>query len=63
MHGQSRSLPAVDLVEEVVPLGDRELTVLRPRNTEALIDEEQRDMAARKGQVEQVIGLATALAD
>jgi len=30
----------VDLVEEVVPLGDRELTVLRPRDTEALIDED-----------------------
>jgi predicted nicotinamide N-methyase len=29
----------VDLVEEVVPLADRELAVLRPRDTEALIDE------------------------
>jgi predicted nicotinamide N-methyase len=30
----------VDLVEEVVPLGDRDLAVLRPRDSEALIDEE-----------------------
>jgi predicted nicotinamide N-methyase len=30
----------VDLVEEVVPLRDRELVVLRPRDSEALIDEE-----------------------
>jgi predicted nicotinamide N-methyase len=29
----------VDLVEEVVPLADRELAVLRPRDTDALIDE------------------------
>ena len=29
----------MDLVEEVVPLADRELAVLRPRNSEALIDE------------------------
>lgn len=31
---------AVDLVEEVIPLRDRELVVLRPRDAEALIDEE-----------------------
>jgi len=30
----------VDLVEEIVPLRDRELAVLRPRDSEALIDEE-----------------------
>ena len=30
----------MDLVEEVVPLRDRELAVLRPRDPEALIDEE-----------------------
>jgi predicted nicotinamide N-methyase len=30
----------VDLVEEVVPLRDRELAVLRPRDSEALLDEE-----------------------
>jgi predicted nicotinamide N-methyase len=30
----------VDLVEEIVPLRDRELVVLRPRDSEALIDEE-----------------------
>ena len=30
----------MDLVEEVVPLRDRELCVLRPRDSEALIDEE-----------------------
>ena len=30
----------MDLVEEVVPLRDRELTVLRPRDSEALIDEQ-----------------------
>ena len=35
-----RSLPHVDLVEEVVLLRDRELAVLRPRDSEALIDEE-----------------------
>ena len=29
----------MDLVEEVVPLADRELAVLRPRNSEALLDE------------------------
>jgi predicted nicotinamide N-methyase len=29
----------VDLVEEVVPLADRELAVLRPRDSEALVDE------------------------
>jgi predicted nicotinamide N-methyase len=29
----------VDLVEEIVPLTDRELAVLRPRDSEALIDE------------------------
>jgi predicted nicotinamide N-methyase len=29
----------VDLVEEVVPLGDRELAVLRPRDADALLDE------------------------
>jgi predicted nicotinamide N-methyase len=29
----------VDLVEEVVPLADRELAVLRPRDAEALLDE------------------------
>jgi predicted nicotinamide N-methyase len=29
----------VDLVEEVVPLGDRELAVLRPRDADALVDE------------------------
>jgi predicted nicotinamide N-methyase len=29
----------VDLVEEVVPLADRELAVLRPRDADALIDE------------------------
>jgi predicted nicotinamide N-methyase len=29
----------VDLVEEVVPLADRELAVLRPRDSEALIDD------------------------
>lgn len=30
----------MDLVEEVVPLRDRELVVLRPRDAEALIDED-----------------------
>ncbi|HEX2085788.1 MAG TPA: 50S ribosomal protein L11 methyltransferase [Solirubrobacteraceae bacterium] len=30
----------MDLVEEIVPLRDRELAVLRPRDSEALIDEE-----------------------
>src|SRR5215218_2351594 len=34
------SFSHVDLVEEVVPLQGGELTVLRPRDTEALIDEE-----------------------
>src|SRR5829696_6470190 len=34
------SFSHVDLVEEVVPLRDRELAVLRPRDSEALIDEE-----------------------
>src|SRR4051795_12854266 len=29
----------MDLVEEVVPLADRELAVLRPRDSEALLDE------------------------
>ena len=29
----------MDLVEEVVPLGDRELAVLRPRDADALIDD------------------------
>jgi predicted nicotinamide N-methyase len=29
----------VDLVEEVVPLADRELAILRPRDADALIDE------------------------
>jgi predicted nicotinamide N-methyase len=29
----------VDLVEEVIPLADRELAVLRPRDAEALLDE------------------------
>jgi predicted nicotinamide N-methyase len=29
----------MDLVEEVVPVADRELAVLRPRDTEALLDE------------------------
>jgi predicted nicotinamide N-methyase len=29
----------VDLVEEVVPLADRELAVLRPRDADALVDE------------------------
>jgi predicted nicotinamide N-methyase len=33
-------LPDVDLVEEVVPLPGGELAVLRPRDSEALIDEE-----------------------
>jgi predicted nicotinamide N-methyase len=33
-------LRSVDLVEEVVPLRGRELSVLRPRDSEALIDEE-----------------------
>jgi predicted nicotinamide N-methyase len=33
-------LRVVDLVEEIVPLRDRELAVLRPRDSEALIDEE-----------------------
>ncbi len=30
----------MDLVEEIVPLRDRELAVLRPRDSEALLDEE-----------------------
>src|SRR3712207_4423966 len=34
------SFPHVDLVEEVVPLPGRELTVLRPRDSEALLDEQ-----------------------
>jgi predicted nicotinamide N-methyase len=34
-------LRTVDLVEEVIPLRDRELCVLRPRDSEALIDEEE----------------------
>src|SRR4051812_38830939 len=36
---RARSLTRVDLVEEIVPLGDRELAVLRPRAPEELIDE------------------------
>jgi predicted nicotinamide N-methyase len=36
---RARSLTRVDLVEEIVPLGDRELAVLRPRVPEDLIDE------------------------
>src|SRR4051812_49818030 len=35
----TRSLTRVDLVEEVVPLADRELAVLRPRDADALLDE------------------------
>jgi hypothetical protein len=34
-----RSLTRVDLVEEIVPLGDGELAVLRPREADALLDE------------------------
>ena len=30
----------LDLVEEIVPLQERELTILRPRSSEALLDEE-----------------------
>ena len=37
----------MDLVEEVVPLRDRELAVLRPRDSEALIDEEAFDRDER----------------
>lgn len=37
----------VDLVEEVVPLRDGELVVLRPRDAEALIDEEAFDRDER----------------
>src|SRR3954464_12764527 len=36
---RARSLTRVDLVEEIVPLADRELAVLRPRVPEDLIDE------------------------
>jgi predicted nicotinamide N-methyase len=34
-----RALNSDDLVEEVVPLGDRDIVVLRPRDTDALLDE------------------------
>jgi predicted nicotinamide N-methyase len=33
------TLPGVDLVEEIVVLGGRDLAVLRPRDSEALLDE------------------------
>jgi predicted nicotinamide N-methyase len=35
----------VDLVEEIVPLADGELAVLRPRQADALIDEHDFDEA------------------
>jgi predicted nicotinamide N-methyase len=35
----SESLPQLDLVEETIVLGGRDLVVLRPRDSEALIDE------------------------
>src|SRR5688500_20378376 len=35
----SESLPQLDLVEETIVLGGRDLGVLRPRDSEALIDE------------------------
>jgi len=33
------ALPADDMIEEIVPLGDRELSIVRPRDADALIDE------------------------
>src|SRR4051794_41804299 len=33
-------MPVLDLVEETIALGARELSVLRPRDPEALLDEE-----------------------
>ena len=41
-----RALNSDDLVEEIVPLGQRDISVLRPRDTDALLDEtvfEERD--------------------
>jgi predicted nicotinamide N-methyase len=38
-----RALEPDDLVEDVVPLGDRDLLVLRPRDTDALLDETRFD--------------------
>jgi predicted nicotinamide N-methyase len=40
-------LQEVDLVEEVVPLRDRELAVLRPRDSEGLIDEDEYELDER----------------
>ena len=34
-----RALKADDLVEEIVPLGEHDISVLRPRDTDALLDE------------------------
>src|SRR4051812_4277739 len=34
-----RALESDDLVEEVVPLGEHDLVVLRPRDTDALLDD------------------------
>ena len=39
----------MDLVEEVVPLADRELAVLRPRDSDALIDEHAFEEDGLKG--------------